>query len=84
MPAESVSDRVAELAQYRDVDEAEIIQRAVASGVETLYRDMVVSRFLDGTITREEAVEELGSDVVADVIAAREAVDEDVEWGLHA
>lgn len=83
-PIGFVSDRVAELAQYRGVDEAAIIQRAVATGVETLYRDRVVSRSLDGTIAREEAVEELGPDVVADVIAAGDAVDEDVERGLHA
>lgn len=83
MPLESVSDRVRELAQYRGVDEGEIIQRAVKTGVETLYRDMVVSRYLSGTISREDAVEELGREIVDNVDAARNAVDEDVEWGLH-
>lgn len=84
MATESVSDRVRELAQYLGVDESEVIQQAVETGVETLYRDMVVSRFLDGDIAREEAIDELGVDIVEEVESAREAIEEDVEWGLRA
>lgn len=84
MATDSVSDRVRELARHLGVDESEVIQRAVEAGVEALYRDMVVSRYLDGDLTREEAVDELGADVVDDVEAAREAIEADVEWGLHA
>lgn len=84
MATGNVSDRVRELAEYRGIDEAEVIQRAVESGVETLYRNMVVSQYLDGVITREEAADELGEEVVAKVAAAREAVEDDVTWGLTA
>lgn len=84
MATENVSDRVRELAVYRGVDEAEVIQRAVETGVGTLYRNMVISRYLDGAIAREEAIDALGMAVVADVDAGRDAIKEDVEWGLHA
>lgn len=84
MATGSVSDRVRELARHLGIDESEVIQRAVETGVETLYRDMTISRYLDGDLTREEAVEELGADVVDSVDAARDAIEEDVEWGLHA
>lgn len=84
MAAENVSDRLRELARYRGVDESEVIQQAVATGVETLYRDMVISRYLDGDIQRDEAIDELGIDRVEYIESAREAVEEDVEWGLHA
>lgn len=83
MAAETVSERVRELARHRGVEEAEVIQRAVETGVETLYRDLIIRRYLDGTITRAEAVDELGVEVVDEVAAAREAIEEDVEWGLH-
>jgi hypothetical protein len=53
MTTDSVSDRVRELAQHLGIDESEVIQRAV----ETFYRDMIISRYLDGDLTREEAVE---------------------------
>lgn len=84
MATDSVSDRVRELAEHLGIDESEVIQRAVETGVETLHRDMIISRYLDGDLTREEAVEELGADVVTRVESAREAIEEDVEWGLHA
>lgn len=84
MATDSVSDRVRELTQYLGVDESEVIQQAVETGVETLYRDMVISRYLDGDITREKAIDELGVDVVENVESAREAIEDDVEWGLHA
>jgi hypothetical protein len=84
MATNSVSDRVRELAQHLDTNESEVIQQAVEAGVETLYRDMVISQYLDGEITREEAMDELGVDVVEEVDSARDAIEEDVEWGLNA
>ena len=84
MTTETVSERVRELAEHHEMDESAVIQRAVEEGVETLYRDMIVSRYLADEITREVAIERLGVEVVEDVESAREAVEEDVEWGLRA
>jgi hypothetical protein len=84
MATESVSDRVRELARHLDIEESEVLQQALETGVETLYRDMVITRYLDGDLTREEAVDELGAAVIKEVDSAREAIEEDVEWGLHA
>lgn len=84
MTSESVSERVRELAEHHEMDESAVIQRAVEAGVETLYRDMVVSRYLSDEITREEAIEQLGIEVVEEVESARDAVEEDVKWGLQA
>ncbi|PSQ35385.1 hypothetical protein BRD05_05225 [Halobacteriales archaeon QS_9_70_65] len=84
MTIETVSERVRELAEHHGMDESAVIQEAVETGVETLYRDMIVSRYLDDEITREEAVDHLGIELVEEVEAAREAVEEDVKWGLQA
>lgn len=84
MTIETVSERVRELAEHHGMDESAVIQEAVEIGVETLYRDMIVSRYLDDEITREEAVDHLGIELVEEVEAAREAVEEDVKWGLQA
>lgn len=83
MAGETVSERVRELARHRGVEESEVLQRALETGVETLYRDLVIGRYLDGSITRAEAVDELGADIVDEVAAAGEAIEGDVEWGLH-
>lgn len=84
MATETVSERVRELAEHHEMDESAVIQQAVEAGVETLYRDMIVSRYLDDEITREEAVEYLGAELVEEIEVAREAVEEDVTWGLQA
>jgi predicted transcriptional regulator len=84
MTTDTVSDRVKELAEHHEMDESAVIQQAVETGVETLYRDMIVSRYLNDEITREEAIGHLGAELVEEVDTAREAVEEDVRWGLQA
>ena len=80
--ATDVSERVREIARYRGAEESAVIQEAVETGVETLWRNVVVSKYLDGEVTREEACDELGVEVVNRVDQAKSAIDEDVEWGL--
>jgi len=84
MATDAVSDHVRELAEHHDIDESAVIQRAVETGVETLYRNMLVRRYLADEITREEAIDQLGVEVVEEVESARDAVAEDVQWGLQA
>ena len=84
MATDAVSDHVRELAEHHGIDESAVIQRAVETGVETLYRNMFVRKYLADEITREEAVDQLSIEVVEEVESARDAVEEDVEWGLHA
>lgn len=81
--AAEVSERVREIARHRDLDESEIIQQAVEQGVEDLWRDVVVDRYLAGEIDREEALEELGPEYLREVERAKTAVESDVEWGLE-
>ena len=84
MATDAVSDHVRELAEHHDIDESAVIQRAFETGVETLYHNMLVTRYLADEITREEAIDQLGVEVVEEVESARDAVEEDVKWGLQA
>lgn len=81
--ASEVSERVRTLASERGVEESAIIQEAVEAGLASLWREHVIRQYLDGDRSRAEAVDELGEDVVRDVDRVRDAVDADVEWGLH-
>jgi predicted transcriptional regulator len=80
--ATDISNRVREIARYRDSAESEVIERALERGLEDLWRDVVVTRYLEGEIDRETAVEEVGHDVVDRADAASDAVDTDVDWAL--
>jgi hypothetical protein len=84
MATDAVSDHVRELAEHHGIDESAVIQRAVETGIESLYRNMLVRRYLADEITREEAIDQLGIEIVDEVEYARDAVEEDVKWGLHA
>ena len=77
-----VSDRVREIARYRETEESTIIQRAVEAGIDTLWRDVVISKYVDGDISHEEACDKLGADVINQVDQAKSAIEEDIEWGM--
>ena len=83
MAADTVSERVRELAEHHDVDESEVFRRVLETCVETFYRYVLVSRYLAEGISRERAIQALGADVVDDVDSAREAIEDDVAWGLR-
>ena len=57
-----------------------MLRQAVERGIETLYREMLINRYLEGELTREEAVDELGAVTVDELDAAREAIEADVNW----
>lgn len=84
MAAEHLSDRVRTLARHHDIEESAVLRQAVERGIETLYREMLISRYLEGELTREKAVDELGAVTVDELDAAREAIEADVNWARQS
>lgn len=82
--AADLTERVRKLAAASDLSEAEILERALERGVEDLWVDLVLSRYLDGEIDREEAIAAVGHDHVRRAERETEAVEDDVRWGLNA
>ena len=71
------------LAKERKEDVATIIANAVKIGIEKIRQETILERYLKKLITREEAIKSVGMELVRLVERQREAVLEDVEWGLH-
>ena len=71
------------LAKERKEDVAMIIANAVKIGIEKIRQDTILERYLKKLITREEAIKLVGMELVRLAERQREAVSEDVEWGLH-
>ena len=46
--------------------------------------DLVLAQYLDGELDREEAIKHVGRTKVERTGREREAVEEDVDWGLNA
>ncbi|MDH5020900.1 hypothetical protein [Halobacterium rubrum] len=82
--AADISDRVREIAEARDLPESEVFERALEHGLEQLWEDLVLARYLDGELDREEAVSRVGRTKVERAERECEAVEADVDWGQDA
>lgn len=82
--AADISDRVREIAAARGVPESEVLEAAIERGIEDLWEDVVLSRYFDGEIDRDAAIEFVGRPTVERADRERDAVEEDVDWGLNA
>jgi len=82
--AAELSDRVREIAEATEVPESEVFERALEQGLEALYEDLVLKRYLSGKIDREEAIEHVGRTKVERAERERKVVEGDTDWGLNA
>lgn len=82
--ATEISERVREIAQERDMSESAVVERALERGIDDLWKELVLSLYFDGELAREQTVERVGRTTVERAEREREAVEEDVEWGLNA
>jgi len=74
--AAEISDRVREIAEARGLSESAVFERALERGLEDLWEDLVLARYLDGELDREAALDRAERE--------RTIVEEDVDWGLNA
>lgn len=74
---------LAKLARESNLSEAEVVALAFNSGVRQLWREQVLGRYLKGALTREDAIDEVGIDLVELAERQRKAALEDVAWALR-
>lgn len=82
--AADITERVREIAETRGVSESEVFEQALERGVQALWEELVLSRYVAGELGRDEAVELVGEETVERADREVEAVEEDVRWGLDA
>lgn len=82
--AVELTERVQEIARERGLDESEVLEQALERGVEDLWRDVVIERYLDGELTRTEAIDAVGRETIQRVDREVDAVERDVKWGRQA
>ena len=71
------------LARETNRPESEVIARAIDSGVRQLWRERVLGQWLKGEITREDAIDEVGIDLVELAERQQKAILEDVAWAFR-
>ncbi len=71
------------LARIRSEKTTEILAKALEIGIAKMKREAIIGQYLKGEIEREEAIKMVGFDLVILAERQKEAVLEDIEWGLH-
>lgn len=82
--ATDLTERVQEIAEARGVPESEVFEQALERGVEDMWLDLTITRYLNGELSRSEAVESVGEERLRRAEREAEAVEEDVRWGSTA
>lgn len=70
------------LAQHTGQDELSLLSQALNLGLGMLYRQTVEEAFINGNLSRDDAVAALGAQRVIDIEYAKRALAQDVARGL--
>ena len=74
--------RLAQLSHETGLSEDEVIAKAVQSGIRQLWRERTLAAYLNGDLSREEAIDQVGIDWVELADRERDAMQEDLAWAL--
>ena len=80
----TLTEKIEELACDRGVSESEILRQAIERGVDELWTESILSKYVEGEMERERAVELVGLDRARRADREVEAAEEDIEWGTNA
>ena len=85
--AESASNFIAHelafLTQNMGQNEATVLAQALQVGIHQLYCQTVEQLFIDGEMSRQEAVDSIGEERIAELEYAQQALAQDVAQGLN-
>jgi len=81
-PSTSIVGELSFLRQRTGQDEATLLARALRLGLTLLHRQIVEQGFIDGSVTRDEAITVLGRERVQEIEYAKRALAQDVTRGL--
>lgn len=70
------------LSRETDKSESEVMTIAFQKGVQQMWRERILGRYLQKEITRDEAIETVGVDWVELAERQHEAMMEDIAWAL--
>ena len=78
----SITDYLELLTRETETSEAEVMARALETGLRQLWRDHLIGAYLRGKATREATVGLVGIDWVELAERQNRATQEDLEWAL--
>jgi len=78
----SLRDKLDYLVRTTGRSETEIFAEAIEEGLTSIYRKQVIDAYLSGDMNRQQAIMELGDEIIDELDYALQSVEKDVKWGL--
>ncbi|OQY60030.1 MAG: hypothetical protein B6245_03485 [Desulfobacteraceae bacterium 4572_88] len=78
-----IADELTFLKQQTGQDEAAILVRALHVGLDLLCRQLAEQLFIDGSFSRDKAVDVLGADRISEIEYAQKTLTKDIAQGLE-
>ena len=79
----SLRDKLDYLVRTTGRSETEIFAEAIEEGLTSIYRKQVIDVYLSGEMDRQQAIAELGDEIIDELDYALQSVEKDVKWGLR-
>lgn len=82
MDEATLTRELAFVADQRQQDETTVLAQAVREGMRILYREALIEAYLAGRVSHQDALKQLGPELLEEVEYQRDALKRDVAWGL--
>ena len=79
-----LTNEIEDVANFRNISESIVISNAIKIGVDKLWKESVIDKYLTNEISRDEAVKLVGLSLVVLAEEQKKAIIEDINWGLNA
>ena len=79
----TLGQKLAFLVDRQGQDETALLAEAMQKGVGLLYREALLEAYLLGKIPREQILQEWGPEELEEIEYQRQALEQDVAWGLR-
>lgn len=77
-----ITEDLKEIKKYKNIDDTTLIAEALQLGIKELLRKTIIDQYIEGKISQKKAEELVGFDIINKVDEQKEAIIEDVKWGL--
>ncbi len=80
---QTVAQEIEKVAKVQKKPEEAVVAEALKIGMAKLWKETIVDQFLQGKMSREEAIQLVGEPLIVLAEKTHQAVLEDVRWGLN-
>lgn len=77
-----LANEIEEVVKLRKEPEQVVLAKAIEIGISKLWKETVLEKYLKGELTKKQAIEMVGSNLVNLAEKQKQAAIEDVKWGL--